>query len=307
MIRLTAILILASSSSLLSAEEVEAISRPSADAQLAFVRPGLVAELKVKAGQHLRKGEVAAILEAQLEELRCRQLEKELATDSRRGMEEILLAQKRRDYESMKAAVEKSAATAKEVEYAALEIEKSQQNLRQLDFEKQQLQAKIEEAKLLLAQTRLVSPLDGLVEEVAVEVGEAAEPLKGVIRVVQINPLWLEVPVPQASALKLKLGDFLDVKSVVPGQALKGKIIFKAALADAASETATIRLEVDNAALLPAGSRYRVQIPEAPAAPLGARQPPGALPFADGERVLSDDGQSHEHSVKGLARSQVSQ
>ncbi len=288
------------------AEEVEAISRPSADSQLAFVRPGLVAELKVKAGDRLRKGEVAASLEAQLEELRIRQLEKELATDSRRGMEEIQLAQKKRDYEAMTAAVEKSAATTKEVEYAALEIEKSKQNLRQLEFERQQLQAKIEEAKLLLAQTRLISPLDGLVEEVTLEVGEAAEPLKGVVRVVQINPLWLDVPVPQASALKLKLGDVLEVKGAIDGKRLKGKIIFKAAMADAASETATIRLEMDNAQLQPAGSRYKVVVPEA--APLGARQPPGALPFASSQQTKldRDDRATSSDSARGLARSQVS-
>ena len=306
MIRLFTAFALAGFTSSLSAEEVEAISKPSADANLAFVRPGLVSELKVKAGDQVKRGDVAVLLESQLEELRMRQLEKELATDSRRGMEEIQLAQKKRDYESMKSAVEKSAATTKEVEYAALEIEKSKQNLRQLEFERQQLQAKIEEAKLLLAQTRLISPLDGLVEEVTLEVGEAAEPLKGVIRVVQINPLWLDVPVPQKSALKLKVGDWLEVKSSVAGQILKGKIIFKAAMADAASETATIRLEMDNAQLQPAGSRYKVQIPEA--APLGARQPPGALPFASSQQTAldRDDRATSSDGARGLARSQAS-
>ena len=306
MIRLFTALALAGFTSSLSAEEVEAISKPSADSQLAFVRPGLVSELKVKAGDPVKRGDVAVVLEAKLEELRMRQLEKELATDSRRGMEEIQLAQKKRDYESMQSAVEKSAATTKEVEYAALEIEKSKQNLRQLEFERQQLQAKIEEAKLLLAQTRLISPLDGLVEEVSVEVGEVAEPLKGVIRVVQINPLWLDVPVPQKSALKLKVGDWLEVKSSVAGQMLKGKIIFKAAMADAASETATIRLEMDNAQLQPAGSRYKVQIPEP--APLGARQPPGALPGAASQQTTfdRDDRATSSNSARGLARSQAS-
>jgi hypothetical protein len=76
-------------------------------------------------------------------------------------------------------------------------------------------------------------------------------------------------------------------------------------MADAASETATIRLEMDNAQLQPAGSRYKVVVPEA--APLGASQPPGALPFASSQQTTldRDDRATSSDSARGLARSQV--
>ena len=88
--------------------------------------------------------------------------------------------------------------------------------------------------------------------------GESVEQQTKVIRVVSIDPLWIEVPVPLETARTLKLGNTARVKFADLKDAQQGKITHIAAVADAASDTLQVRLEVPNSALRPAGERVRV-------------------------------------------------
>ena len=107
---------------------------------------------------------------------------------------------------------------------------------------------------------RLVSPVSGVVERVYVEKGEGVEALEKVIRVVRIDPLWVEVPVPLATARGLKEGSAATVRlSGSKGEAVQGKVVYVSSVADAAAETLTIRVEVENGSGHPAGQRVIVQ------------------------------------------------
>ena len=107
---------------------------------------------------------------------------------------------------------------------------------------------------------RLAAPIAGLVEEVSVEAGESIGTLGPVVRIVQNDPLWIDVPVPLAQARDLKLGQ--DAWITFPGATSdaspNGRIINISAVADAASETLRIRIEVPNPLKRPAGERVAV-------------------------------------------------
>jgi len=70
-----------------------------------------------------------------------------------------------------------------------------------------------------------------------------------VLRIVKIDPLWVNVAVPMARARRLKKGDPVRVDFPDPSGTPKpvtGKIIHIPAEADAASRTIKVRVEVSN-------------------------------------------------------------
>jgi multidrug efflux pump subunit AcrA (membrane-fusion protein) len=200
--------------------EVEAVSKPSADATLSFVKGGRVVQVSVKEGDTVSSG---ALLARQ---------------DDRMAVVE--LAQTNVDLKRFEEAKKKGAATEWEIEHTRL---------------------KHDQLKIEVELMRLVSPMDGRVEEVAIDPGEAAQPLTPVIRVVKTDPLWIDVPVPlgQARGLRPKM----PARVSFPGkQQAVGHIVHVSAVADAASGTLRVRVEVPNPSRRPAGEQVTVSFGE---------------------------------------------
>ena len=147
--------------------------------------------------------------------------------------EAALLAQKRVDLKRLELAKQRGATTELEVEHAQLEV-------------------KI--AEIRVDNMRLLSPIDGFVEKIDVEVGESVQALADAIRIVRIDPLWIDVHVPQNKAYTVKVGDTAIVKFPKPQKdSSLGKVIFVSRAADAASSTLRVRIEVPNQSNRPAG------------------------------------------------------
>ncbi len=102
---------------------------------------------------------------------------------------------------------------------------------------------------------KLKSPISGWVEEIHVERGESIQALAKVIRVIQIDPLWIDIRlVPVSQAKTLKVGQRAEVKFLGPDtENVEGKIIFIAKHADPSANTMTVRVEVANKSNRPAG------------------------------------------------------
>jgi len=174
---------------------------------------------------------------------------------------EASLAQKKVDLEKLEKAAASNAATFLEVEHAKLDVTIAQLSLELARFEHEQAGRKYEEYKIRVENMRLKSPVDGRIEKVDVEVGESANALGDVIRVVQIDPLWIDAPVPWAEAVGLKPGMTAGVQFTESGKAAsmaEGRVIFVAAVADAASATLRVRIEVPNKGSRPGGEHVLV-------------------------------------------------
>ena len=108
----------------------------------------------------------------------------------------------------------------------------------------------------------LRSPIEGSIEKVEVETGESVNALESVVRIVKIDPLWIDVPVPLAYTLPLVCDRAAEVNFPSPNKtSVEGKIIFIAAIADAGSGTLRARIEVPNKAKRPAGEHVTVVFP----------------------------------------------
>jgi Cu(I)/Ag(I) efflux system membrane fusion protein len=111
---------------------------------------------------------------------------------------------------------------------------------------------------------RLKSPIQGIVEAIALEQGESVNALDEVMRLVRIDPLWIDASFPVAVAAQIRAGQTVTVQySSEPKTRMTGKILHKAAVADAASGTLKARIEVPNKERRPAGA-YVWVIPNLP-------------------------------------------
>ncbi|MCE5334118.1 MAG: efflux RND transporter periplasmic adaptor subunit [Desulfobacteraceae bacterium] len=243
------------------AEIVEAITKPSADVLLSFIRAGRVAEVLVKEGDIVEQGQLLVRLDDDAERVQLEQLKAQAANSEKVQASAADLAQKRADHKKLQWAKSERAATDWEVEHAGLNVQIGESSLRLAGFEHRQDGLKYEEAKVQVERMRLYSPVVGKVEQVDIEPGESAQALSPVIRVVQIDPLWVDAPVPSDLARTLKPNQKAYVRFRCQDCSEKGeeaKVIHVSAVAVAATETLRVRLELPNPAQRSAGERVKV-------------------------------------------------
>jgi RND family efflux transporter MFP subunit len=242
-----------------SNEGVRAVTRPSADVTLSFVQPGRIAKVLFKEGDAVKVGQILIQQDDSVERARLAQAEAQSQDTTQIRASEASLAQKRVDLKKLETAAARNAATELEVEHARLDAKIAELSLELAKFEHEQARRKYEEEKARVDNMRLISPIDGTIEKINVEVGESVNALDNAMQVVQIDPLWIDVPVPLARATTVKCGGTAKVNFPGPQSAsIEGKIIFVGAVADAASGTLRVRVEVPNKSRRLAGEHVEV-------------------------------------------------
>jgi len=251
-----------------TAAELEGISAPSADIMLSFVLDGRVAEILVKEGDIIKKNQLLARLDDQTERIKLTQLKAQAKDTTQVRAAEAELSQKRSDLEKIERAQTKGAATDWEVQHARLDVRIAELALQTSKFEHKQYQRRYREALSQLKRMQLVSPIAGRVEKASIETGEAAQSLVPVIQVVKIDPLWIDLPVPLEQVRQLTRGNIARVSfpGTNPVEPAEGRIIHVSAVADAASDTLRVRVEIPNPDGRPAGERVFIRF--MPAKPL---------------------------------------
>ena len=242
------------------AETLQGITAPNADITLSFVVAGRVSDVQVEPGTTVEKDQLLVHLYDEPEKIQCQQLKMLSEDRTKINAAKAELAQKQVDLKKLEQARAKGAASVWEVEHLFLNVRIAELSLQSAILEQQQYRQRYDHASSQLVRMRLAAPIAGLVEEVSVEVGESIGTLGPVVRIVQNDPLWIDVPVPMAQALKLTVDQ--DVWVTFPGATAEatpnGRIINISAVADAASETLRIRIEVPNPLKRPAGERVAV-------------------------------------------------
>jgi RND family efflux transporter MFP subunit len=249
-------------------EEFPADARPSQDFTLSFQRSGKVAELAVKEGDTVKKGDVLARLDDGAEQAKLKQLQAQADSEIRIEAAEAQLDQKKVDLKRYEDLAKRGAATDVEVQHARLDVKISRLSMDLYKFQHAQDARAVDEMKLQLKKMQIVAPAGGKVEEIYRKKGEAAEALEKVLRVVNVDPLWIDVYVPVYQARKLTCSTGADdVNAQVrfdraDPNAVGGRIIHCSQVATGAiPRTLRIRVEVPNKQKRPAGQRVLVSFP----------------------------------------------
>jgi RND family efflux transporter MFP subunit len=243
---------------------VTAITQPSDRRQLSFEMRGLLREEAVKEGETVKKGQVLMAQDdrsdkAQLEALK---LQANSLLEIEYAQKDVLVKQSVvKRYEAMS---KDNVAAASEMEEKQLDLTRAETQVKLAKQEKEQKKFEAAAKGFQVENMTLVSPIDGIVERILNHKGETTnpEPDHPSIVVVQINPLWVVMYLPNKQADQIKADDTFAVRYDDKQEWKQAKVQFISPTAEAKSFKRLVRLEVPNEEMVASGHEVSVKLPE---------------------------------------------
>ncbi len=172
---------------------------------------GQVKDIPVVLGQAVKKGDLLVLIDPELAQSEVARAEASLAQqraqlDARR----IDLAAAQREAERQRRLLVGEATAANEAEKAENDVAKLEADVRGQAANLAQLQAQLDRSKVNLAYTRITAPMDGVVVNIPVQVGQT-------VIAVQITPVMVTVADLDTITVRTKVPE-ADVQLLKPGQ-----------------------------------------------------------------------------------------
>jgi HlyD family secretion protein len=239
------------------AEPIPAITKASDDVTLSYARNGRVAKILVKEGDTVKADQALVELDAREEAAQLAIDEAKAADQTRVTAQDAILEQKKVDLRKTQWAFDHGAKSEFELDAAKIDVVVADAQLKIAKVEHEQDQLKAGQTRAVVDKMTLRSPVDGSVAQSLVKEGEGVEPNTKVIRVVNIQPLEIEVPVPFDQARQLQKDGSVQIifSDKTTGD---GKIKSVGEVADSASNTVLVRVSVPNPGRRPGGERVQV-------------------------------------------------
>ena len=263
--------------------------RPDAEVDLAFKLPGRVAEVNVKKGDIVHKGDVLARiderdLEAQAQQVKAgvaaARAQSAMATDALRRSKNLVSA---------------GAASEQQLVMAG-----GQANLTAASIQQVEAQGRV--VDLLKQEAKLVAPIDGVVVRAPNSPGFFTSPGTPFFRIERLTTLKFAANIADRDASRLKAGMALDIVTET-GAKVRGVIDLLIPSADPATRRVPIEASVPNPdGTLIAGSLVDASVQVA--APANVSIPTTALLTGDTSSVLVVNGNKLERRVIKLLRTQ---
>lgn len=223
---------------------------------------GVVESVAVERGQRVTKGQVLAVLRANVEQAAVG-----VAETRARVTAEVEAAQANYDLARQKAKraqdlVERNFISAQALEQARTEADVARQKLAQAREQRAiwNRELRLAEAQLQLRTIR--SPSNGIVVERYMSGGERVEE-KPIVRIANVDPLRVEIVISASLYGTVSVGKLLLVTPELPNAAPRtAKVVLVDSVIDGPSNTFRARLELPNPNYeLPAGVRCKIDLP----------------------------------------------
>ncbi|HMN42400.1 MAG TPA: efflux RND transporter periplasmic adaptor subunit [Phycisphaerales bacterium] len=267
----------------------KADTRPSRDVTMQFPSATEIREVIAVGGQHVKKGDIL-IRARDADILAAIAVQRDLAENDNEiegSAKQAQLAQFK--FDRIKGS---NTFSPTEFEEARIGMEVARVQHEQAKRNKQQNVLKLKQAEAQYDRYKLDAPFDGIIEEVMVEVGEGVTEQTKVLRLVNIDKLWLDPYADTADTIRLNLKEgspaWVLVEMPDAPRLVMGKVLYVSPVADSVSQTRRVRVEIENPQAWPAGTQARVRFTDPgkewekykPAAPTAAtaepyRQVPG--------------------------------
>ncbi len=229
---------------------IKAVTRPSRDAVMGFTVPTKITDIVVRGGQEVAKGQV--IVQGDEAEdralLRLQKVRAETDLPVARARKQMELAET--EYRIQQEVRSGGGSSDQQLERARLAFEVAKIDVSKAQMEQTQEVIQVDRLESRVQKFRIEAPFDGIVDNVMLDVGHSASENDKVVRVVNVDHLWIDAPAPTQDpvTLSLKVGDAAWVLFDMAGAPIvrEGKVIEAAPTADAASRTRRVRVEVAN-------------------------------------------------------------
>src|SRR5436190_17278980 len=228
---------------------------------------GVLTELKVKRGMSVKKGEIIAVLSDEAREAQVAQAQ-------------AVVTQKRTELEAKRQLIQNGTLP----------------RLQLVDLEAQLKAAEAALASAAAERDRGIvrAPWSGVIQDLAVEVGQAAFSFDGreLAVLVALDPMLAVAEVAERKLAGIKVGDRAKVQ-LASGESASGKIRFVAKTASQTTRTYRVEIELPNPdGAIPDGITAELIVPQAPVP--ATRLPRSALTFSSGGdlgvRTVDADG-----------------
>ena len=235
-----------------------AFTRPSRDATMGFSQPTQVQEILVKGGQSVKAGDLLIRGDDREDQalLKLQKMRAETDLPIKGAKAAMDLADV--EYKRLQEASAKGGASPQELDRARLTLERATVEYQQAILNQRQEVVQIERLDARIVHLRLQAPFDGQIDNIQVDAGQSVSENDKVIRLVNVDLLWIDVPASmlEAATQTVKDGDKAWVLVEAGGKfrMIEGKVIEVSPVADFSSRTRRVRVEVAN----PAGAQRLV-------------------------------------------------
>jgi RND family efflux transporter MFP subunit len=238
---------------------IEAQSRVKVSASA----PGVIARMNVDRGDLVKQGDVLAELESSVEtaQFAAAQARAQNIQGVESARARLMLARSVDDRLNRLRRANAGAVTEASLDEARSELASALAGVRDAESNLELARLEAARAAAVLALRRVVSPVDGVVVERALTVGEYRHEQAHVLTVARIDPLHVEVFAPLRLLNSVRGGDMAEVTPEEPvGGRHMARVQVVDRLLDAASGTFGMRLVLPNPGLaIPAGLRCKVR------------------------------------------------
>jgi membrane fusion protein, heavy metal efflux system len=245
-----------------SADSLGCLIEPSRVADVGSPVLGVLQEVKVDRGDVVKKGQVLAVLRADIERAQLN-----VATSRAQAEAELQAAAKAYDFAQKKRdrtedLFKKQFVSGQALDQAIAEAQVAEARLRQAREQTRHSKQEVSLASAQLEMRTIKSPIDGIVIDRYLDSGERVED-RPILKVATISPLRVEVVLPAALYGRVQPGVAATVKPDLANlPSVQGTVSLVDRVIDPASNTFRARLELPNAdGALPAGLRCKAQFP----------------------------------------------
>jgi len=222
---------------------------------------GVVESVKVERGDRVAKGQIVALLRADVERAAVG-----IATSRAKLTAEIHAAEAnftlaRDKYTRAQGLVAKKFISDQSLDQTRAEAEVAAQRLEQARDQRRIWEHELRLAEAQLELRTIRSPAEGIIVERYMSGGERVEE-KPIVRVATVNPLRVEIVVPASIYGTIPVGTSLMVTPDLPGAKPRpATVVLVDSIIDGPSNTFRVRLQMPNAANdVPAGPRCKVDL-----------------------------------------------
>jgi cobalt-zinc-cadmium efflux system membrane fusion protein len=205
-----------------------------------FVTPrlaGLVEAVHANAGDRVRRGQVLAVISSQALADQRGDL---LAAQKRLALAKTTYEREKKLWEEKVTAEQDYLAARQAFQEAEITAASARQKLASLG-------ASATESTQGLTRYELRAPIDGVVTDKKISVGEVLKEDSLVFQVADLSTVWVELVVPAKDVTRIKVGDKAQVKTTALDGEASAKVSYVGALVGEQSRSATARLVLPNA------------------------------------------------------------
>jgi RND family efflux transporter MFP subunit len=234
---------------------------PHATVKLGSSDEGIIGEILVERDHAVRKGDVVARLESDLQRLNVELAKLRAERDVEIRSSRARLKFRTRAARRQKMLSRNRVVSTKSVDEAETERLLALFGLQAAEADHRRAQLELKNARTILERRTIRSPVDGIVVAVKMAAGEFAHKQAQIMEIAQVDPLNVEVYVPIQQYGRIRTG---MLGEVVPEQPVGGKYEAKVEIVDRVFDTASstfgVRLSLPNPKYrIPAGVKCRIR------------------------------------------------